>query len=84
MSSSQTIQGWLILIPIAYLIWFFWRIRSNRIETREAGNSMQIPMKAQLYIAGVALAAGILLVVGFANRATLDPVRFAVCVAVSY
>ncbi|MFN0103487.1 MAG: hypothetical protein ACKV2U_15520 [Bryobacteraceae bacterium] len=81
MSSSQEIQAWIILLPIAYLIWFFRRIRSKPIETQGAAGSTRIPMKAQLYIQAVAVAGGILLVAGSATWASLDSVRFAACVA---
>jgi hypothetical protein len=82
MSSSHGVQSWIILVPIAYLILFFWRIRATPIQPQAAA-SAQLPIKAQFYIRAVAIAGGILLVAGFANWSSLDPLRFAVCVAVA-
>lgn len=82
MSSSHGAQSWIILVPIAYLILFFWRIRSTPIQP-QAASSAQIPLKAQLYTRAVAITGGILLVAGLANWASLDPLWFAVCVALA-
>jgi len=55
------------------------------MELRDAGagSSMQIPVKAQLFVHGVAVLGASLLVVGLVQWSSLDPIRFAVCLAVA-
>ena len=83
MVSAQEVQAWIILLPIACLIWFFWRIRSKPMEAPASVRSMEIPMKAQFFIWAVAVAGGILFIAGCARWSPVDPMRFAVCAAVA-
>ena len=55
MSPSRAIQPWIILLPVAYLIWFFWRIRSKSMSRHSESLEASMPAlttRAKLEVKG--------------------------------
>jgi hypothetical protein len=82
-SSSGQFQAWFILLPIAYLMWFFWQIKSTPMPSAAPAQTADIPRRARYFVYAIAAAGAGLLAVGLAQWVPLDSGDFAFCLALA-
>ena len=83
MSPSAGGPAWLLLLPVVYLIWFFWSIRSTAAPAAPANGTSAVPTEARRYIRGVIGAGAVAMAVGVAQWPPADLLPFGLCVLVA-
>jgi hypothetical protein len=82
-ASSGSRDGWLLASAVLVLVAFFRRVATRPSTAAEAGRSNGVPVRLQVFVGALALAALTLLAAGLAQWEDRDPVRLGVFLAVA-
>jgi hypothetical protein len=77
LSPEADLKAWLILAPIAYLIYFFWDLRTQAHETARPDSQSAVPARAKGFITAATLTAATLAAVTLAQMEAPESPRFA-------